>query len=45
MVQLKIALKKSELESTCNNKVTSLETRARSNYTLACNSDDYSLPR
>ena len=33
--------KKSELECTCNNKVTNLETWALGKYTLACNSDGY----
>ena len=43
MIKLKMASKRSELN--CNNSVTTLETLALSKYTLACNSDDYSLLR
>ena len=43
MIKLEIASKRSELH--CNNYVTNLETWALGKYTLACNSDDYSLLR
>ena len=38
-------VQKGELEGTCNNKVTNLETWTLGKYTLTCNSDDYSLLR
>ena len=43
IIKLNIALKRSKLHS--NNEVTNLETWALGKYTLACNSDDYSLLR
>ena len=43
MIKLKIASKRIELHS--KNEVTNLETGVLGKYTLACNSDDYSLLR